>query len=64
MDTGPEILFPVGLHLIETVAKWWIWILFLGFTITLMICFHYQNLIYLALYHLENVEDPFNDLII
>lgn len=29
-----------------------------------MTCFHYQNLIYLALYHLENVEDPFNDLII
>lgn len=30
MDTGPEILFPVGLHLIEMVAKWWIWIFFSG----------------------------------
>ena len=26
--------------------------------------FHYQNLIHLASYHLENVEDPINDLII
>ena len=58
------MLFPVGLHLIETVAKWWIWIFFSGLHNHVNDLFHYQNLIYLASYHLENVEDPFNELII